>query len=465
MLQGETPEPLLTRSVYIATGELHWFLTKATPLLDETGELLAVNVIEDVTEEQEAALRERFLADAGEALASSLEYEETLRRVAQLAVPQLADWCAIELPDGRGRLQQVALAHAQPALVQLARELRERWPPDPDSAVGSHAVMRSGEPMLLTEVSDAVLEQAISDPEQLAAVRKLGLRSYMGVPMISGGRVLGVMSFAFADDGGRRYAERDVAFAQELAARAATAIENARLYSERSEVAETLQASLLPDELPTVPGWRFAADYRPGQQGAEVGGDFYDMFLVEGGHMVVLGDVTGMGVRAAALTSMVRYTARTAGVFDPRPSSVLAHVNRALRERSRLAPVSMVCGLLGDGELTLAIGGHPLPLLKRGGSAEKVGVTGTLLGAVHDYERADEVTIGFAPGDALLMYTDGVTDVPGATERFGDERLVAAVAAAPPDADGLVAAVSAELDRFASGTALDDRAMLALRRT
>ena len=84
---------------------------------------------------------------------------------------------------------------------------------------------------------------------------------------------------------------------------------------------------------------------------------------------------------------------------------------------------------------------------------------------MHDYERADEVTIEFAPGDALLMYTDGVTDVPGAAERFGDERLVAAVAAAPPDADALVAAVSAELDTFASGTALDDRAMRVLQRT
>ena len=82
-----------------------------------------------------------------------------------------------------------------------------------------------------------------------------------------------------------------------------------------------------------MPGWRFATDYRPGQRGAEVGGDFYDVFVVEGGHMVVLGDVTGKGVRAAALTSMVRYTARTAGVFDPRPSAVLAQVNRALRER------------------------------------------------------------------------------------------------------------------------------------
>ena len=118
---ARSPEPLLTRSVYRATGEVHWFLTKATALVDETGELLAVNVIEDVTEEREAALRERFLADAGQALASSLDYEETLQRVAQLAVPALADWCAIELPDERGRLEQVALAHVEPAAGRARR--------------------------------------------------------------------------------------------------------------------------------------------------------------------------------------------------------------------------------------------------------------------------------------------------------------------------------------------------------
>jgi len=463
VMRGETPPPLLTRSIYKATGELHWFLTKATPLVDETGELLAVNVIEDVTEEHEARQRERFLAQAGQALASSLDWEDTLQRVAQLAVPQFADWCAIELPDDRGVLAQVALAHVDPARVEIGRELRVRWPPDPEAPVGAHAVLRSGEPQLMLDIPDELIVAAAQDEEHLEAIRTFGLRSAMVVPMVSVGRVLGVMSFAFSDSG-RRYAERDLGFATELAARAGTALENARLYTERSEVAETLQASLLPDELPAVPGWRFAADYRPGQRGADVGGDFYDMFIVEGGYMVVLGDVTGMGVRAAALTSMVRYTARTAGVFDPRPSVVLEHVNRALRQRTRLAPVTMLCGLLRDGTLTLAVGGHPLPLLKRaGGGCEKVGATGMLLGAVHDYETAEEVTIPFGRGDAMLMYTDGVTDLPGVEDRFGDARLVATLTGAPQDPKGILATVSAALDAFSHGTTSDDRAMLVLQ--
>jgi GAF domain-containing protein len=463
VLQGEEPPPLLTQSIYKATGQLHWFLTKATALEDETGELLAVNVIEDVTDEHEAALRERFLAEAGEALTSSLDYADTLQRVAQLAVPRLADWCAIELPDDRGRPQQVALAHGDPERAEEGRALRERYPPEPDAEFGAAAVMRSGEPQLIAEIPDELLTRAARDDEQLAALRALGLQSAMVVPMISGGRTLGAMVFVFSESG-RRYAQRDLTFAQELARRAATAIENSRLYTERSEVAQTLQASLLPEELPEIPGWRLAAEYRPGQRGAEVGGDFYDVFPVEGGHLVVLGDVTGKGVRAAALTSLVRYTARTAAAFDSRPSAVLAQVHRALRQRPRLAPVTMVCGLLHGGELTLAIGGHPLPLLKRDGRVERLGETGMLLGALQDYEEATDVTVPLAPGDTLLLYTDGVTDLPGADDRFGDARLIATVDGAPAEPDALLATVSAALDAFARGTTTDDRAMLVLHR-
>jgi sigma-B regulation protein RsbU (phosphoserine phosphatase) len=182
--------------------------------------------------------------------------------------------------------------------------------------------------------------------------------------------------------------------------------------------------------------------------------------------MVLLGDVTGMGVTAAALTSLVRHTARTAAAFDPRPAAILRHVNDALRERPRIAPVTMVCGLLSGGTITLAVGGHPLPLLKRGAaSCAKVGVTGLLLGAVDDYDEVAATAIELAPGDTLLLYTDGVTDTPGADSRFGDARLCAAVDAAPAEPEALLAAVTAALEEFAQGAGLDDRAMLALQRT
>jgi serine phosphatase RsbU (regulator of sigma subunit) len=144
---------------------------------------------------------------------------------------------------------------------------------------------------------------------------------------------------------------------------------------------------------------------------------------------------------------------------------VLAQVHRALRQRPRLAPVTMVCGRLRGGELTLAVGGHPLPLLKRAERVEKLGTTGMLLGAVHDYEPAPEVTVPLGAGDTLLLYTDGVTDTPGADDRFGEARLIATVEAAPAEPEALLTAVSATLDGFTHGTAVDDRAMLVLHRT
>jgi PAS domain S-box-containing protein len=465
VLRGETPPPLLTRSVLRATGELHWFLTKATLLVDAGGEELAVNVIEDVTEEQEAALRVRFLAEAGRALGSSLDLDETLQRVARLVVPRMADWCAVELPDEKGILQQVALAHVDPERVAAGRAMRERWPPQPDAPSSPYEVLRTGAALLVAEVPDELLEAVVTDPEQLAAVRALGLNSALTVPMIARDRTLGVMSFVFSESG-RRYTEDDILYLQEVAGRAATAIENARLYTERSQVARTLQDSLLPDELRDVPGWRFAAGYQAGQREAEVGGDFYDSFPVAGGHMVLLGDVTGKGVRAAALTSLVRYTARTAAGYDPTPSAVLARVNRALRERPLLAPVTMLVALLrDDGTVLLGIGGHPLPLLRRSGArCRPVGQTGMLLGAVHDYELAQNVPVPLTPGDLLLLYTDGVTDTPGEHDRFGDARLREALDAAPADPDAVLADVFAAVDRFAIGDMQDDRAMLAVLR-
>ena len=151
--------------------------------------------------------------------------------------------------------------------------------------------------------------------------------------------------------------------------------------------------------------------------------------------MVLLGDVTGMGVAAAALTSLVRHTARTAAAFDPRPAAVLRHVNA----RAAPAPADRA----GDDGLRVAAPGAASrsrsaatrsPLLRRAaGSCEKVGATGLLLGAVDAYEEAEEVTIELAPGDTLLIYTDGVTDTPGVDSRFGDERLRAAVDAAPAE--------------------------------
>jgi PAS domain S-box-containing protein len=463
LVAGEPAPELLTRSVDRVTGRAFWLLTKATPLHDQ-GRVFAINIIEDVTSAKESEQRQRFLARAGQVLASSLDYEQTLKRIAALAVPWLADWCAVDLPDGKGGIEQVALAHADPAKIELAQELRRRFPPDPRAETGVPGVLRGGAPELIAEIPDALLEEAISDPERLEAIRALGMRSVMIVPMRAGETTLGALSFVTSDSG-RRFSADDFAFAQDLALRAGIAVQNARLYAEQARVAATLQASLLPEELPQLAGWGGAASYQAGEQGSEVGGDFYDIVPVDGDrHLVFLGDVTGKGIEAAALTSLVRHSVRTAARFDPRPAAILRLLNEILVEQPRLAPVTLVCGLIDSNRLTVAAAGHPAPLLKRGGAVSEIGPTGILLGVAPGQTFLEETT-ELQPGDTVLLYTDGVTDTPGTHERFGPERLAAILADAPDAPVRVLARIEAALREFQAGTAIDDRAMLVLRYT
>jgi serine phosphatase RsbU (regulator of sigma subunit) len=329
-------------------------------------------------------------------------------------------------------------------------------------------VLRSGEPELYADIPEHLLAETIPDPEQLAATLALGMRSVMLVPMRAGERTFGVMTFVSAESR-RAFGEADLAFAQDIAMRAAAAIENARLYTERDQAAATLQASLLPETLPRLDHWEAAAVYRPGEAGSEIGGDFYDLFEVAGGTMVVLGDVTGKGVQAAALTALARHTARTAARFDPDPAAVLRVVDEVLREQPGFALVTVVCALLSDapGGATarIARGGHPAPLLVTpDGDVTPVGAAGILLGAVPDAERvSDEVAL--RAGDTLLFYTDGVPDTPGAEARFGDERLTALAAAGSNAPEELLFRIDDAVSEYQDGTVVDDRAMLAIQRS
>jgi PAS domain S-box-containing protein len=468
LMAGEAdPPPMLTRSVRRDTGREYWLLTKATLLHDADGAPLAVNVIEDVTDAKEAELRQRFLDEAGQVLASSLDYEQALQRVSDLAVPWLADWCAVDLAGPRG-IERVAIAHDDPDKLPLAHELTRRYPPDPAAEAGLPAVLRTGRPELYPDIPQDLLVRTARDEEHLRLIREIGMRAAMIVPMTAGGEVLGAMTFVSAESE-RTFDEDDFAFAQDLARRAAVAVQNGRRYAEQVRVAETLQRSLLPDQLPVVPGWEAGASYAAGDERAEVGGDFYDVVPTAGGHLVFLGDVTGKGVEAAALTALVRHAAQTAARFDRRPSTLLGVVNALLCERPRLSPVSVVCALIeprGDTQcVTVASAGHPLPLLWRaGGPPREIGRHDMLLGVVAQDAFAEE-TLAIEPGDVLFFYTDGVIDAPGEGGRFGEERLLATLAAAPSEPRGLLRAVDAALRAFARAPGADDRAMLALRYT
>jgi serine phosphatase RsbU (regulator of sigma subunit) len=463
VLQGLEAAPLVLRVIDRNSGDERWRLTKATPVHDAAGAVvLAVNVIEDITDSKRAELSQRLLADASSMLASSLDYTRTLQQVADLAVPALADWCSVSIPRG-DELQQVAIAHSDPDMVQFAREYARRHPALVDGDSGAAEVLRTGRPQVIPEITDEMFERAVLEPDQRDELRRLGLYSVLLVPLGTAERPIGVLSLVSAESR-RRFGDADLALAQELARRAGAALENARLYTELERVATTLQRSLLPPELPDVPGWRFSSLYMPAGGETEVGGDFYDVFSTGAGWMAVMGDVVGRGAAAASLTAMARYTLRTAGTLVGTPTMGLARLNENLRERGEMALCTAVIVLLRDGtkEASLVSAGHPLPYLIRGGEVMSVGRTGPLLGA---FERGHwlPASLTLEPGDVLVLYTDGVLDAKGDEDRFGEERLEQALAGAT-SAEDAVERIRTALRDFAGGEQADDTAVLALER-
>ncbi|HEV3282974.1 MAG TPA: SpoIIE family protein phosphatase [Solirubrobacteraceae bacterium] len=466
ILRGERPEPLMMRSVHRRTGEEQWVLLKATAVRDAQGSIeAAVTIIEDVTAAKRASLRLEFLARASQMLASSLDYQETLRNVAGLAVPQIADWCAVDLFDEDGEREPVAVAHVDPSKLEMAERLREFEPDELDLDQGLGLVRRTGQPILYNEIPDELLVAAAVDEEHLGLLRGVGMRAVLIVPMIARGRTIGTLTLVSAESG-RIFDEGDVEFAGQIAERAALAVENARLYSERSNVARTLQSSLLPEALPAVPGWEIAALYRPAGHESEVGGDFYDLWQVDGDWLMMIGDVTGKGAPAASVTSLVRHTAWAASEFDSRPTEVLARVDGALKRRPSLSVCTALCMRLSLGRGTLASGGHPLPLHIGERGVSEIGHHGTLLGAFPTVDWP-ETSFKMQPGETLVAITDGVTDTVGlGDERFGQTRLKELLAQAqndPPVAvrERLVAA----LEEFQVGSQVDDTAILIMRFT
>jgi serine phosphatase RsbU (regulator of sigma subunit) len=466
LLRGEEhPEPMLLRTVEKVTGEESWVLLKAAAVHDEGGAIdSAVTIIEDVTASKRLQLRSEFLARAGTLLASSLDYAQTLQNVAGLAVPQLADWCGVDLVDDEGRREPVAVAHVDPSRVELAARLREYEPEQmhPDRGIGR--VIATGEPVLYNEIPEEMLLATAVDERHLELLREVGLRAALIVPMKIRGRTIGTISLVSAESS-RTFDAGDVEFAEQIADRAALAVESARLYSERASIARTLQASLLPEALPELPDWELAAMYRPAAQEGEVGGDFYDVWEAGGDWLMMIGDVTGKGVRAAAVTSLVRHTAWTASEFDTRPSHLLERVNAALGRRPSLSVCTALCLRISGGRVTVASGGHPLPWLLGEDGVREIGAHGTLLGAFAQAQWPEE-TCTLAPGESLVAITDGVTDTVGAEdERFGTARLrdlLDALRGCSPMA--IRERVIAELERFQVGAQADDTAMLAMRR-
>jgi signal transduction histidine kinase/putative methionine-R-sulfoxide reductase with GAF domain len=242
VLAGAEPEPMLVRYREVGVPGDRFSMITALPIRDHAERLqYVISFIRDVTTEHRLAEHQRIAADAGAALNATLDYTATLDALANAIVPQLADWCLVDVVSADGRLERVLNAHADPAKADLLAQLRTQWPPMPDDGVGSPAVARTRESVLAPEIDDDVLVRAAKDDDHLRALRELGFCSYMCVPIEAGPRLLGVLTFVTSESG-RRYDEADLALATDLAARAAAAIENATLFREAEQMTALLDS-------------------------------------------------------------------------------------------------------------------------------------------------------------------------------------------------------------------------------
>ena len=467
-VDGSTGRATILRVTDRRTRRESWYRRRSQRIEGPDGSpLYLVTVLEEVTDVKRAEFAQTLLARTGELLGSSIDYGATLDEVARLAVPELADGCTVNVPAPGGKIEQLASAHVDRSRIELALELRERYPMRIDDGGRLAEVIRTARPALI-EVDDATLAAAAHDAEHLRMLRELALRSVMIAPMTAGRRVVGAIAFV-NESSSRSFDQGDLEIAVELGRRAGLAAENARIAGERARVAEVLQRELLPPDLPEMEGWEVATMYRPAGEVSEVGGDFYEAFAVRDGWVVLLGDVSGHGALAASLTAVARHTIRAATTVASDPSVGLRTLDERLRERDAVALCSVAVILLpaaapaSDVEARIWLAGHPAPFLVRDGVPEEVGSAGPLVGIGERPEWSYEV-VTVAPGDQLVVYTDGVVEARRPDgDRFGADRLRRRLALCDEPATA-VARVESALAQLPDEEA-DDATLVAIRRS
>jgi PAS domain S-box-containing protein len=424
--------------------------------------------IRDVTEHKLAAEAKDFLASASALFDSSLDPVQTMRTIAQAAVPKLAELCVIDLLRDDGAIGDSVVAAVDSGTVRKLEELRARQPLDPTGLHPVARALRLGEPVVVHDLTDSdVLDEVAQSDEHRQFMQEAGYRSAVVISLIAEGRLLGALSFLRVQND-YRAGPSDLALMQDLASRAAMALNNANLYSERTRVARTLQRSLLPEALPTVQGVQLASAYHPVGEGNEVGGDFYDVFEVPSGSWLVVGDVCGKGPAAAAITALVRHSIRALAFNQDSPTQVLRSVNEVMLTHelgARFATAILArLDLTGtEAKAHIASAGHPPPLVvEANGHATAPEVTGTLLGVLPNMNMT-ELSLPLAAGSTLIFYTDGLLDA-GAPAR---ELSPSGLAQYLSQATGLPGELVARLEELAlatsAGNRRDDIAILAAR--
>jgi serine phosphatase RsbU (regulator of sigma subunit)/ketosteroid isomerase-like protein len=393
--------------------------------------------------------------------------EETLDAISDILVPDLGDFCAIDLIED-GRVRRALARSSGPGAEENEARLAGRVPALQER-MASAATQARVEPRFFEYVDDADLRDVSADEEDFQFLKSLRIRSGVTVELRARGRPTGMLTVGVGHSE-RRFTQADVRFVSVLAGRVALALDNAGLFSnlarserERAEIAETLQRGLLPPPLPHIPGWSVAAMYRPAGAENEIGGDFYDAFRIAGGWMVVIGDVTGRGAKAAAVTAHARYTLRTAAAITGDPVVALRTLNRELLARRGTALCSVAAMTMSEDSadpVRLAVAGHPPPLLIDGDSVSEACSPAPVLGAFPEETWTMEAT-AVDRHQQLVVVTDGVTDAGGRDGRFGEERLRAVLAGVSSPALG-AQQIEGALHEFTGGELDDDAAIIAI---
>jgi serine phosphatase RsbU (regulator of sigma subunit)/ketosteroid isomerase-like protein len=401
------------------------------------------------------------VAEVGDSL------EATLDAISAVIVPEVADFCTIDVIE-EGRVRRASTRVSGPDAEEIEAKLAARTPALQER-MASAGVHERQEPIFFEYVSPEDLRDVAENDEDFEFLRSMRIRSGVTVELRARGRPTGLLTYGVSHSG-RHLRRDDVSFAGVLAGRVALALDNAGLFSElarsereRAEIAETLQRGLLPPPLPHIPGWSVAATYRPAGAENQIGGDFYDAFRIAGGWMVVIGDVTGRGAHAAAVTAHARYTLRTAAALTGDPVVALRTLNRELLARSGTALCSVAAMAVSDDPsepVRLAVAGHPPPLLIEGESVSEASEPAPVLGAFPNDSWTLEATT-VAPGQQLVVVTDGVTEAQGEVDRFGEERLRDVVAGISSPAR-VAQRIEGALHEFTGGRLEDDAAIVAI---
>ena len=433
----------------------------------EHGVIGASVLARDITAELRRRHAQAFLARVAHAFHSSLDPGEAASLIVETAVPELAELCILDMVLADGSIGRPTIAAADPDVAAGLREVRREAPIDRD---GSHPVAEAIRTRRSLVVADLTDERVHADVAQSERHREFitahGYSSAVVVPLIARGRLLGTISFLHVQND-RRYSDEEVALLEDLGARAAMAIDNARLYRERADVAATLQRSLRPDQPPEIPGIETGVVFEAVGEGIEVGGDFYDLFHSGETWGLLIGDVVGKGPAAAALTGQIRHTVRALAIEGWSPARVLDRVNAVLYEAlpSGTFASAQLLALRpnrGGASFELASAGHPPAALCRPGRARSIG-GGTVLGVVADAQIAT-VACELGPRDLLLLYTDGWLDA-GPVNAHRSPEAIAEEAGrdlGAPLAE-ILARLRADALERARGRLTDDLVLLGLR--